>query len=426
MARAGSGFDKDELLAPGTVLGDYRLERKIGFGGMGTVYAAQHLSSQRRVALKIIARQHMADARQLARFRREARVASQLRHANVVEVLELGQADGREYMAMEFLEGIDLCDAIILARGYEPADAVPILDQVLQALEVAHGAGLVHRDLKPENVYLAQSANGDLTVKLLDFGVVKVPDEGAQAQLTRTGTVVGTPEYMAPEQATTGEVDARADLYALGCIAYAMMTGRPPFVGKSVLLVMAAHVKQQPTAPSRLRPALTAAAAIDAFVGRALEKRPDRRYQSAAQMRAALAELARAIGDHHLVERKITMPSQRLPTLTPELGSLADDDENATTDNAGKKPAAKASADPVTKPPVESTVASPFVAKPYAAPSSVEREPNAPAEVSPREPSVTAQTRSPREGLPLFPMLFAAAFGAAVAMILTYIVLRTR
>jgi serine/threonine protein kinase len=421
MASGRSGFDKDELLAPGTILGGYQIERKVGVGGMGTVYAAQHLALRRRVALKVIGRQHTADARQVARFRREARVASKMRHANVVEVLDLGQADGREFIAMEFLEGIDLCDAIILAKGYEPADALPILDQVLQALEVAHAAGLVHRDLKPENVYLAQSAHGELTVKLLDFGVVKVPDESAQAQLTRTGTVVGTPEYMAPEQATTGAVDARADLYALGCIAYAMMTGRPPFVGKSVLLVMAAHVKQQPAPPSRLRPKLVAAAAIDAFIGRALEKKPDKRYQSATQMRAALAELARAIGDHHLIERKITMPSQRLPTLTPQLGSLADDDENATTDAAGRKAAPLAAAAAVAALLPGSNAPAPTTAL-----EGRVREPNAPTETQPREPTVTAQTRTPPPSTPLLPLFFAAAFGAAVAMIVTYIVLRTR
>src|SRR5690606_33325917 len=124
-----------------------------------------------------------------------------LRHPNVVEVIDLGQADGREYLAMELLEGMDLCDAIQLAGGYDPLDTVPILDQVLSALEAAHGAGLVHRDLKPENVFLAQAPDGELTVRLLDFGVVKVSEGGAQAQLTRTGMVVGTPDYMAPEQA---------------------------------------------------------------------------------------------------------------------------------------------------------------------------------------------------------------------------------
>jgi eukaryotic-like serine/threonine-protein kinase len=241
----------DEALAPGHVLGGrYRIDRRIGQGGMGTVYAATHLQLRRAVAVKVIARQHTADPRQVARFRREARVATQLKHRNVVEVLDLGQADGREYIAMELLEGVDLCDAIQLAGSYEPVDAISVLDQVLAALDAAHTAGLVHRDLKPENIYLAQSPTGEITVKLLDFGVVKVMEEGGQAQLTRTGTVVGTPEYMAPEQATGGTVDARADLYALGCIAQAMFCGRPPFVGKSVLLVMASQVSQAPPLPS--------------------------------------------------------------------------------------------------------------------------------------------------------------------------------
>jgi serine/threonine-protein kinase len=305
----------EEILPPGTVLaGRYRIDRKIGSGGMGVVYAAEHLALKRPVALKVIGRRHTAEPRQIARFRKEARVASQLRHPNVVEVIDLGQADGREYLAMEFLEGLDLCDAIHLADGYTVEDAVPILDQVLAALEVAHETGLVHRDLKPENVFLAQQPDGTHTVKLLDFGVVKVMEEGGQQHLTRTGTVVGTPEYMAPEQATTGEVDARADLYAVGCIAYAMFVGRPPFVDKSVLMVMSSHVKLPPTPPSKKRPTLKQGPAVDAFVLKALEKSPEKRYQSAAEMRAGLQKLASSVGG--IPARKITLPGN-MPTLRP-------------------------------------------------------------------------------------------------------------
>jgi serine/threonine-protein kinase len=298
----------EEILPPGHVLGGrYRIDRKIGSGGMGVVYAAEHLALKRKVALKVIGRQHTVEPRMVARFRREARVASQLRHENVVEVLDLGQAEQREYLSMEFLEGLDLCDAIHLAEGYAADDAIPILDQVLKALEAAHEAGLVHRDLKPENVFLAQQPDGTHVVKLLDFGVVKVMEEGAQQHLTRTGTVVGTPEYMAPEQATTGEVDHRSDLYAVGCIAYAMFTGKPPFVDKSVLLVMAGHVRTQPKLPSQARKTLQHGAAIDRFVMKALEKDPAKRYQTATDMRNALDALAAAVG-RGAQQRKITLP----------------------------------------------------------------------------------------------------------------------
>ncbi len=351
MARPGdllAGVEPE--LEPGFTLGGrYRIERKIGRGGMGTVYAAHHLALGRKVALKVIARQHVTDARQLERFRREARVASQLRHPNIVEVIDLGSAQGQEYIAMEFLEGVDLCDAIQLAGNYEPTDTVPILDQVLQALEVAHDAGLVHRDLKPENIYLAQTPSGEIVVKLLDFGVVKVPDEGGEAQLTRTGTVVGTPEYMAPEQATGGVIDGRADLYALGCIAHAMVCGRPPFVGKSVLLLMAAHVRETPPKPSSVRRGLRAADAVDAFIAGALEKDPRLRYPTAQVMRNALAQLAEAIGESDLRQRRISLPSAKV-RAADVMAALSDTDRERMSSAMADAPPTEIAPPPLERP----------------------------------------------------------------------------
>jgi serine/threonine-protein kinase len=282
---------------------------------MGAVYSAVDLTLKRKVAIKLISKHHTNEPRQVARFRREAEVASRIDHPHVVRVLDVGQAAGREYLAMEFLEGVDLFDAIQLVGTYEPADAVTILDQALQALEAAHALGLVHRDLKPENIYLAQSETGEINVKLLDFGVVKVMDEGGQKQLTRTGTVVGTPEYMSPEQASSGIVDARTDLYALGCIAMAMLCGRPPFVNKSVLVVMTAHVSEPPRKPSDIRGDLKAPKAIDQFIGKALEKKPENRYQSATEMRAALKRLAAELGAEPAAGR-ITLPAAHADSAT--------------------------------------------------------------------------------------------------------------
>src|SRR5262245_20399409 len=194
---AHAGVPVNLTLPAGTILGDrYRIDRKIGSGGMGTVYAAWHIPLRRPVALKVLSRAHSLDPTYVKRFRREARICSQARHPNIVEVIDLGQAEGHEYLAMELLEGLDLADAITMKGTYDPVEMIPVIDQVLAALEVAHGFGVIHRDLKPENVYLAQSPAHDVTIKLLDFGVVKVLDEGAQAHLTRTGSVVGTPEYM--------------------------------------------------------------------------------------------------------------------------------------------------------------------------------------------------------------------------------------
>jgi len=300
--------DDDELLPPGTMLaGKYRIDRRIGSGGMGAVYAAWHEDLRRPVAVKVIARRHTNDARLLERFRREARMASQARHPNIVEVLDLGQHEGRWFLAMEMLEGIDLHEAIVLKKNYDPQELLPVIDPVLSALEHAHGLGLVHRDLKPENIYLARLPSGDIQVKLLDFGVVKVPDEGAQSQLTRTGTVVGTPEYMAPEQAMDAPVDARADLYAVGCVIYAMLCGRPPFQDKSVLRVLTSHVTERPAPPSTIR-RMEHGRKVDEVVLKALEKDPNRRYASAAEMREAVRALAAAMGNAAYISQRVTLP----------------------------------------------------------------------------------------------------------------------
>jgi serine/threonine protein kinase len=283
----------DEPLSPGHLLGErYRIDRHLGSGGMGRVYAACQLASGRLVALKVMNDEHMADPRILARFQREGQVMSQLRHPNIVEIFDQGQADGRWFLAMELLRGETLADVIAEKKTYEPPDAVPVLAAILDALDAAHAQQVVHRDLKPENVFLARSDGGLPAVKVLDFGVAKVVGVSAQDQLTRSGTVIGTPEFMSPEQAIGTKVDARSDLYAVGCIAYAMLCGRPPFVDNWPMRVVMKQAFEAHTPPSRVRPTLAGAAHADAFVARALEKEPERRYQTAGEMRTALEGLA--------------------------------------------------------------------------------------------------------------------------------------
>jgi serine/threonine-protein kinase len=275
-----------ERLPSGHLLGArYRIERVIGSGGMGTVYAASAVDTQRAVALKVIGDEHTHDPNVIARFQREGRLMAEIRHANIVDVLELGQLDGHWFIAMELLAGSNLEDAIAAHGPYAPRDAAPIIEAVLDALDAAHGHQVVHRDLKPANVFLADGAR----VKVLDFGVAKVVGQSAQEQLTRSGTVLGTPEYMAPEQAMGTSVDARSDLYAVGCILYAMLCGRPPFVDGWPMRVVMKQAFEAPAPPSRLRPGLPDA--VDRFIARALEKKPDDRFQSAGEMREALAAL---------------------------------------------------------------------------------------------------------------------------------------
>jgi serine/threonine-protein kinase len=407
----------------------YKIDQRIGTGGMGAVYSADDLHLGRKVALKIISQKHMNEPRQVARFRREAEVVCNLSHPHVVRVLDVGQGNGREYLAMDLLEGMDLFDAIQLVGTYEPQDAVTILDQVLEALEAAHAASLVHRDLKPENIFLAQEEGGEINVKLLDFGVVKVPEEGAQAHLTRTGTVVGTPEYMAPEQATSGKVDARADLYALGCIAQAMLCGRPPFVNKSVVLVMTAHVTEKPVPPSQLRGDLKAPEAVDAFIGKALEKKPDRRYQTAGEMRKALARMASALGAQ-LSGRRITLPAMSVDAARAVASTLVPTSTTKSSPGAatmiGQAPGVK----PATASPDQKTIPTPAPAPAAAAINSAPRhsppihapkrraEPNAAAlETEELEPA-----RVPRP--PIGWLLAAAVLGAILATLVTWVLLR--
>jgi len=281
------------MLPPGSVLGQrYRLDRQIGSGSMGVVYAAHDLSRDRPVALKMIDRSHTADATMVARFQREGRIVSDLRHPNIVEVFDVGEIDGDWVMTMELLDGTNLADAIEATTAYTPESAIPILRGVLDALEIAHARQIVHRDIKPQNIFLARNGGGAATVKVLDFGVAKVVGLNAEDQLTRSGTILGTPEFMAPEQATGKGADHRSDLYAVACVAYAMLCGRPPFVDNWPMRIVMKQAFEPPVPPSRLRPELARAPEIDRVMARALEKNPEDRYQSAGEMRAAIEALA--------------------------------------------------------------------------------------------------------------------------------------
>ena len=259
---------------------------------MGTVYAARDLASDRPIALKVINSSHTSDPTTIARFQREGRIVSELRHPNIVEVFAVEQVDDDWIMAMELLEGANLADAMAARKAYQPQEAVPLLREVLNALEVAHQHQIVHRDIKPQNIFLSRSGASPLGVKVLDFGVAKVVGLSAEEQLTRSGTILGTPEFMAPEQATGIGADHRSDLYAVACVAFAMLCGRPPFLDDWPMRVVMKQAFEAPVAPSRLRPDLLAADAVDRFMSRALAKKREERFQSAGEMRSELDALA--------------------------------------------------------------------------------------------------------------------------------------
>jgi serine/threonine-protein kinase len=272
-------------LAPGTLLAErYRVLGHLGTGGMGAVYRVEHVMMAKQLALKLLRPELSSQASVVERFEREARSSARLDHPHVVRITDFGrQADGALYMVMELVEGPSLAD--VLRAGPRPALdwSARVLDQILAALEHAHAHGVVHRDIKPGNVMLTR----DERVKLVDFGIAKITAND-EAQLTQLGMVVGTPRYMAPEQAAGEAVDARADLYSVGVLAYELLTGRAPFEGSS-MEVLTKHLTQ-PVPPLVMDGVDAARArAVEAVVLHALEKPRERRYATATELRTALA-----------------------------------------------------------------------------------------------------------------------------------------
>ncbi|MBI5493710.1 MAG: protein kinase [Deltaproteobacteria bacterium] len=269
--------------------GRYRVVDRLGGGGMGTVYRAVHERMQKVVALKVLHPHLGADKMVRARFHREARAASLLSSRNTVAVFDFGESpDGLLYLAMEYLKGRTL-SALIRDRGVlSPARSARILGQVLHSLEEAHAQGIVHRDMKPDNIFLVDGDEPDL-VKVLDFGIAKGErlSEGGAA-VTRSDLVVGTPEYMAPEQARGVGVDARADLWGVGVMLHEAMTGNLPFTGPTPVDVLISVMEREPATP----PDGSVPPAFLRVLARALRKKPVDRFQSATEMRAALAAAA--------------------------------------------------------------------------------------------------------------------------------------
>jgi serine/threonine protein kinase len=274
----------------GTVIGGrYQLIRRIGKGGMGLVYEADHLGIGKRVAVKLLLDKYSDDPEVVARFEREARTASAIGDEHIVEVFDAGVTeDGRSYLVMELLIGLSLADVAEATGPMPAARAVPIVRQVLRGLAAAHAKGIVHRDMKPENVFLLQKPDRHDVVKIMDFGISKfLQDSESKVRLTATGAVIGTPVYMAPEQAMgTGEIDARVDLYAVGVMLYELLAGRPPFQAPTYIALVTQHLQMPPPPLQLARPDLPTPLVV--AVHRALEKEPRDRFASAQEMAAAL------------------------------------------------------------------------------------------------------------------------------------------
>jgi serine/threonine-protein kinase len=255
MVRA-SGFVE---LPHGSVVGEtYEIDAKIGAGAMGEVYSARHIGLGKRVAIKVIGRRLSEDSAAIERFAMEARTLAQIQHPAIVAVDHVGElADGRAYFVMEFLRGESLFDR--LQRGRLPLpEALRVLDQMARGLDAAHGQGVTHRDLKPENTFLVQLPGEPPLVKLVDYGLAKLrPVDDLRAERTQSGVAIGTPMYMSPEQARGPDVDYRTDVYALGCVAYELLLGTPPFPhARTAPELYAAHLHEDPPLPRSIWPAI--------------------------------------------------------------------------------------------------------------------------------------------------------------------------
>jgi hypothetical protein len=269
--------------------GQYRLLNKIGAGGMGEVYKAEHQLLKRPCALKLIKPESGANPTALARFEREVHAAARLSHPNTIAIYDYGHSeDGTFYYVMEYLPGMSLEDLVRQTGPLPPARVIYLLRQACAGLAEAHAIGLVHRDLKPANIFIAHRGGETDVAKVLDFGLVKLTQDPEAPTLTADMTVSGTPSYMAPEQATgRRDLDVRADVYAMGAVIYFALTGQPPFSGESAFAIMMAHARDQAVPPSQLQPGIPAD--LEAIVLKALEKKPEDRYPDARAMGRALA-----------------------------------------------------------------------------------------------------------------------------------------
>ncbi len=266
----------------GTVVSQrYRIIRKVGEGGMGAVYQAEHALIEKRVALKILFQDLTRRPDLVARFLQEAKSASRIDQENVIDISDFGQsADGLVYIAMEFLDGQDLGKTLRAEKQLPWQRTQPILMQIAKALRAAHSHGIIHRDMKPENIYLVEREGRPDFVKVLDFGIAKVvsADDSEGPRLTQTGMIFGTPEYMSPEQAQGHPPDQRVDVYAVGCIMYHMLTGAVPFTADSFMGILTKHLLEPVVPPRKRRPELNIPADVEAICLRAMEKDRDKRW----------------------------------------------------------------------------------------------------------------------------------------------------
>jgi serine/threonine-protein kinase len=299
-----AGLSENARSGKALVGGRYRLQRAIGAGSMGRIFLAEQVSVGRRIAVKVINRELTGRSDALIRFQQEARLLASISSEHIVEVYDIGETEhGDPFIAMEYVDGPSLATIIREQAPMHPARVLRLLLQAANALATVHATGVVHRDLKPANMVILARKDGFEIMKILDFGLAKVMgDRESGGRLTRAGVIIGTPEYMSPEQVTAGQVDHRADLYALGCTAYEMLSGQPPFTGPE-MSTLYKHMHEDP--PPLGGGPVAVPEPIAKVVMRCLAKEPDRRYQSALELHTALVVAA---DDAGIPRRELRIP----------------------------------------------------------------------------------------------------------------------
>ena len=284
----------------GTIFaGKYRIEALCGVGGMGSVYRATHTLMGRTIALKLLSH-HAVDSNEARqRFQHEARIISQIQHPNTVTIHDFGIEENVPYLVLEYIEGKSIKELLLETPQLSVADAIDILLQMCGPIRVAHNLGIIHRDIKPGNVMLLGNGTQRPIVKLVDFGIAKVVGGIAATcpELTAAGSIVGTPQYISPEQCTCQPLDLRSDIYCLGLVLYEMIAGRPPFVSNSPLELVIDHVNKLPTPLTELLPGQAIPAQLDALLMRCLAKRREDRFASIQELEEALQKIPGAFGD---------------------------------------------------------------------------------------------------------------------------------
>jgi eukaryotic-like serine/threonine-protein kinase len=338
--RSAAG-DSDLL---GTIVADrYHVLKKLGEGGMGQVYLAEHVKMGRKSALKVMHAGMKADVDAVSRFNREAANASRISHPNVAAVYDFGETpDGVIYLAMEYIDGAPLTEVVATEGPLEPRRAAEIVRQTAEALAVAHDMGIVHRDLKPDNIMIAKNRDGSDCVKVVDFGIAKAAGNASQ-KVTKTGLVVGTPEYMSPEQLSGDKLDGRSDLYSLAIVAFNMLTGKLPFPGETSQESMIMRLTDPPKSLAEMRPEVAWTAEVQAVMEKALQRDASRRYQTAIEFGIALYTAIDRMSD-------AKAPAAIAAANAPAIDALP------STRVAGNAPAGNGPAVPVSEPPIPAGV----------------------------------------------------------------------